>query len=279
VAGALAAVLGLALAFAVAPPAKADPNLDEAQFFADLNAVRARNGVPPLGTDGQLINVARAWSAQMAGPAGLSHNPNLGSQVSNWRTLGENVGEGSDVATVEAALEASPHHFQNMVDPAFQYVGIGVVEAGGLVWVTEDFKQAKSGTGTLPSTAVPQPAPKPAPRPPSAPRPAPPRSTAPAIHLAAAHPTAAPPAAAADAGVPSANASLASATSAPSASTPGSSGPARSHTRALPNGLAVVSTGPVMDGPRFASLALFLVLGAVAFLAVRGRLPGVPGTR
>src|SRR5436305_2625564 len=186
VAGGLAAVLGVALAFAFAAPAKADPNLDEAQFFASLNAVRAKNGVPPLATEGQLINVARAWSAQMAGGAGLSHNPSLASQVSNWKTLGENVGSGSDVATIEAALEASPHHFENMVDPAFNYVGIGVVEAGGTIWVTEDFKQAKSGS--LPSTATPAPAPKPsAPKPSTAPRPAPAPSSARPASSAAGH--------------------------------------------------------------------------------------------
>src|SRR5438477_6836806 len=188
VGGALAGVLGIALAFAVAPPAKADPNLDEAQFFADLNAVRARNGVPPLATDGQLINVARAWSAQMAGPAGLSHNPNLASQVSNWRTLGENVGTGGDVASVEAALEASPHHFENMVNPAFSYVGIGVVEAGGAIWVTEDFKQPTSGS--LPSTQAPAPAPRPAPPKPSAPAPS--RTPAPSRGSGARNPAVAP---------------------------------------------------------------------------------------
>jgi len=278
VAGGVAALFGAALAFAFAPAAHADPNLDEAQFFADLNAVRAKNGVPPLATDGQLINVARAWSAQMAGAGALNHNPDLGSQVSNWRTLGENIGMGSDVATVEAALEASPHHFQNMVDPAFQYVGIGVVDAGGSVWVTEDFKQAKSGTGALPSTATPAPAPKPsAPRPPAAPRPA--STPAPARPSSAAvHKSAASPAAAADAGAPSANATLASATPAPNTSPPSDSGPAKSqqHQRTLPKGLAIVSGNPVVDGPRFASLALFAVLGAAVVLASHGRLPGVP---
>jgi hypothetical protein len=230
--------------------------------------------VAPLATDGQLINVARGWSAQMAGAGGLSHNPSLGSQVSNWRTLGENVGTGSDVATIEAALEASPHHFENMVDPAFNYVGIGVVEAGGAIWVTEDFKQAKSGS--LPSTATPAPAPKPsAPRPPAAPRPAPAPSARPASSPAA-HKSAAPPAAAAGAGVPSAAATLASATPAPNTSPPSDSGPAKSHQGTLPKGLAVVSSNPVIDGPRFASLALFAVLAAAAVLASHGHLPGVP---
>src|SRR4051794_28781014 len=161
VAGGVAALLGVALAFAVAPAAKADPNVDEGQFFALLNVVRAKNGRPPLATDGQLINVARGWSAQMAAAGGLSHNPALGSEITGWRTLGENVGTGGDVNSIEAALEASPHHFENMVDPNFQYVGIGVVEAGGAIWVTEDFKQAK--TGSLPATNVPAPAPAPKP--------------------------------------------------------------------------------------------------------------------
>ena len=31
-----------------------------------------------------------------------------------------------------------------------------------------------------------------------------------------------------------------------------------------------------MDGPKFASLALFAVLGGAALLASHGRLPGVP---
>ena len=268
----LVTALALVLASLFAPPAKADPNVDEAQFFADLNAVRARNAVPPLATDGQLINVARGWSAQMAGAGGISHNPALGSQVSNWRSLGENVGTGSDVATIEAALEASPHHFENMVDPNFNYVGIGVVEAGGAIWVTEDFKQAK--TGTLPATQAPAPAPAPKPRPSTAPRPAP-APARPAPARTNARNPAVSPAAGAGAGAPSAGANEASAAPAPSAIPPSGSESAKSHGK-LPPGLAVVSSSPVMDGPKFASLALFAVLGGAALLASHGRLPGVP---
>ncbi|MBV8981406.1 MAG: CAP domain-containing protein [Acidimicrobiia bacterium] len=274
IAAALAALAGVGLALGVAPAARADSNLDEAQFFADLNLVRARNGVPPLATDGQLISVARGWSAQMAGPAGLSHNPNLASQISNWRTLGENVGTGSTVPQIEAALEASPHHFENMVDPAFQYVGIGVVESAGVIWVTEDFKQAKSGS--LPSTQLPAPAPKPAPRPPAPPRPAAPTPPSPARSATGAtNSPAAPPAAGAGAGASSAGATQAPAPPAPSVS-PQSSEPARSHgARTLPSGLAVVSSSPIINGSRAASLILFVLLGGVAVLATKGRLPGV----
>jgi len=276
---AVATLVGLALAFAFTPPAKADSNVDEAQFFVALNGVRARNGVPPLATDGQLINVARGWSAQMAGAGALSHNPSLSSQVTNWLSIGENVGTGSDVNSIEAALEASPHHFENMVDPHFNYVGIGVVESGGAIWVTEDFKQAK--TGSLPSTQAPAPAPKPAPRAPTPSRsspPAPSRSSAPSS-APRAHSSAVGGTAAAGAGSPSAGTPQASAQPVPNP-TPAGSEQATSATGghnpgALPAGLAVVSTSPVMDSRRTASLALFAVIGALAFLAVKGRLPGV----
>jgi len=207
----------------------------------------------------------------MACCAGLSHNPNLASQVSNWRTLGENVGTGGDVASIEAALEASPHHFENMVDPAFSYVGIGVVEAGGAIWVTEDFKQPTSGS--LPSTQAPVPAPRPAPPKPSAL--APRRTPAPSRGSGARNPAVAP-TAVVGARPPSSGTTAASAQPAPNA-VPPSSEPATStgaHS-ALPAGLAVVSPTPVMDGPKLASLVLFAVL-ALAALAVRGRLPGVP---
>jgi hypothetical protein len=261
------------MATAFAAPARADSNLDEAQFFADLNAVRARAGVPPLATDGQLISVARAWSSQMAGGAGLSHNPSLGSQVSDWRSLGENVGEGSDVASIEAALEASPHHYQNMVDPNFQYVGVGVVEAGGTIWVTEDFKQSKSG---VPSTAVPAPAPKPSPRPASPPTSGTGAAPARTSRSAPARTSAAAPAAVAAAHV----ASDASAPPAPSAVAPPGSEPAKSP-KVLPARLAVVTAPRGLDATRVASLALFGVIGTVVVLACRGRLrlPGRPARR
>jgi hypothetical protein len=275
----VAAAIALTFASLFAPPAHADSNADEAQFFTLLNVVRAKNGVPPLATDGQLISVARGWSSRMAGDGGISHNPDIGSQITNWRSLGENVGTGGDVLSIEAALEASPHHFENMVDPNFNYVGIGVVEAGGAIWVTEDFKQAKSGS--LPSTQVPAPAPKPAPRP--APRPAaapaPARSAAPSTRTGV-HTSAASPAAVANAAAPSAGANGASAAPAPSALPPSSSESAESATGGavghLPPGLAVVSTSPVMDGPRAASLILFSVIAFGLVYWTKGRLPGVP---
>src|SRR5205823_734250 len=174
-----------------AGPAAADTNADEAQFVAFINAVRVQKGLRAVAPEGQLISVARAWSAQMAGGQGLSHNPSLGTQVTDWRTLGENVGTGASAASIEAAFEASPHHYENMVDPNFQYVGVGVVQVGATLWVIEDYKQSKSG---LPTATVPQSAPAPSsptPRKPGTPASAPAaRAPAPAAKARAAAPPA-----------------------------------------------------------------------------------------
>jgi hypothetical protein len=129
----------------------------------------------------------------MAAAGTLSHNPNVGSQVGGWRTLGENVGTGPDDPTIEAAFEASPHHFENMVDPSFNAIGVAVVQdPSGTLWVTEDFKQSTNAPRPAPAPAAPKPAaprpaaPKPAPKPASAPRPAPAPVHAAPVHAAAA---------------------------------------------------------------------------------------------
>src|SRR5437588_4409912 len=189
-----AAAMGVSL-LAFAHPAVASGS-DEFYFVNAINAVRANRGLAPLVVDGQLTSTAQSWSSHMAGDGTLSHNPNLSSQVSNWRTLGENVGTGSSLQSIEAAFENSPHHFENMVDPGYQYVGVGVVQDGnGTYWVTEDFKQAATAPKPAPRPAAPAP-PKAVTRPPAA-KPAPrfvtaPRAAAPAHAAATAAPMPAP---------------------------------------------------------------------------------------
>src|SRR5947209_9755857 len=164
--------------FAFARPAAA---AGSAGYYIDkINAIRSSRGLGTLGVDGQLTAVAQSWSQQMAASGTLSHNPNIGSQVSGWHTLGENVGTGPDDPTIEAAFENSPHHFENMVDPSFNAIGVAVVQdASGTLWVTEEFKQSTNAPRPAPAPAAPKPAapkpaaPKPAPKPASAPRPAP----------------------------------------------------------------------------------------------------------
>src|SRR5436305_12519808 len=176
--------------FAFARPAAASS--DEDFFINKIDATRAGRGLGGLAVDGQLTAVARSWPQHMASDGTLAHNPNLASQVSGWRTLGEIVGTGPDDSSIEAAFENSPHHFENMVDPSFNYIGVGVVQdSSGTYWVTEDFKQSTNAprpapAPAAPKPAAPKPAPRPAPKPASAPRPAPAPVHAAPVHAAAA---------------------------------------------------------------------------------------------
>lgn len=154
--------------------ARAEPQSEEAQFIVDINQLRVSKGLVPLAPDGHLTDVARAWSAQMAQAGTLSHNPNFAAQMgSGWRKLGENVGVGSSVDWLNQAFINSPHHYENLVDPDFRLVGVGVVDTSdGSIWVTEDFEQAKSATAApSPVTPAPNPTPSPAYKPKPAPAP------------------------------------------------------------------------------------------------------------
>src|SRR5439155_10141336 len=127
-----------------------------------------------------------------------------GRQMLGATYLGENVSMDKSLEANDSRLFASPGHHQNIVDPRFNYIGIGVaMDANDWVYVTEDFSQIPHGMVALgvkqaatPAAPPAQPASQPASPPPvSAPAPAPPRPAAPAISpQAAAPPAPAPPA-------------------------------------------------------------------------------------
>ena len=144
--------------------ASADTVGDEGDFIARLNNLRASQGLSTLAVDQRLTDMARAWSAQMAAAGAISHNPALTTQApSDWIKLGENVGVGPTVESLHDAFVASPEHYRNMVDPAFQKVGVGVVYAGAVMYVTVDFMteagQVVAATAPVPVAAAAAPAP------------------------------------------------------------------------------------------------------------------------
>jgi hypothetical protein len=190
-----AAVIGIMLfvgVIAMGQPGRAeaaDGGVENA-FVAEINALRAAHGVQPLRVYGELVGVARGWADHMAADGAISHNGNLSGQVSApWLKLGENVGTGPTVDALMKAFIASPGHYKNLVDPSFNYIGVGVTFGpDGTMFTTHDFMY-------LPDEA---PAPPPAPQlePEPAPAPAPPAASAPTSTQApAAAPTAAAPAA------------------------------------------------------------------------------------
>ncbi len=153
---ALAAVLTGTLTAAPAGATTAEDSLT-----SRLNGARSDQGLPSLATRSDLVAVARAQATRMADSGTLYHNPNLTTDVANWRWVGENVGYGPDVQTVHVAFMNSDAHRANILDTDFTEVGIGVVERGDRVWVAEVFRRpetvttSSSGSGTRSSGASP----------------------------------------------------------------------------------------------------------------------------
>ena len=137
---ALVLVVAAFVTGAVTAPS-AGANSVEDTFTAKLNHARTARGLPRLETRNALVQVAREWAARMAEQSKLYHNPNLTSDVTNWRWVGENVGYGPDALTVHVAFMRSPGHRANILDRDYTEVGIGAVVRDGRVWVAEVFRR------------------------------------------------------------------------------------------------------------------------------------------
>lgn len=135
------------------------------------NADRSRNGLAPLTSTSDLQAFAQRRAEEMMRAGKLWHSSSLGTEVTNWRVVGENVGRGPALPDIQSAFMASPTHRANVIHPEFSQAGVGVVWDGvDQFYVAVIFRQP-----TTVATAAP------APRPPSTarPKPAPPTTSPP----------------------------------------------------------------------------------------------------
>lgn len=166
----LSAVSGLGLG---ASTASAD---DAAAFVAAINGSRSSlAGAGALAVRGDLAEVAARHAAAMADRGSIHHNEALGTAVSGWEVVGENVGVGPDVETLHQAFLDSPAHRTNVLDGRYTEVGIGIVRSGGHLWVVEVFRKPMAAP-----VAAPAPAPVAAASAAPAPKPVAPAAVAPA---------------------------------------------------------------------------------------------------
>jgi uncharacterized protein YkwD len=103
-----------------------------------INEARAAAGVRLLPLSERLSRIAHRHSKRMATSGTLFHSC-LTCAIGGFRRLAENVGYGPDRHTVQQQLLASAAHRDNLLNPKFRKVGVGVVRRGGLVWVTQIF--------------------------------------------------------------------------------------------------------------------------------------------
>ena len=120
----------------------------ERELFNLANQARAQAGLPPLQVDDGLTQAARAHAAAMAAQQQLSHQfarePSLAERLAANCTLhldraGENVSVAGSVELSHQGLMHSPPHRENLLNPGYNVAGFGVVRAGNLLFVAQDF--------------------------------------------------------------------------------------------------------------------------------------------
>jgi uncharacterized protein YkwD len=130
-----ASLLGASL---LAPSGAAAASNRETRLIAKINYARAVHGLRALRVKPALMRYAGRHSTAMADRRELFHTTNFG-VLCCWSAIGENIGYSSTVARVHRAFMRSPGHRANILNPRFRRVGVGIVERGGLLWVTEIF--------------------------------------------------------------------------------------------------------------------------------------------
>lgn len=117
----------------------------EAEFVELINGLRADEGLETLAVHDELVGKARDWSRTMAEAGEIWHSDLPDGITVNWHRLGENVGTGGSVEALHQAFVDSPSHYENLVDPGFRHVGVGVtVDADGTIFVSEVFMELAS---------------------------------------------------------------------------------------------------------------------------------------
>ena len=143
-------------ALAVAAPA-AHASTEESQFTSLANNERAKRGLRGYVVSSDLVAVARRHAQRMAASGTIYHNPKLGSEVSGWQAVGENVGMGGSVSSIHQAFMNSASHRANIVDSDFTQVGMGTAkDSKGVLYITQVFRQPFGSSQPKPRTVAPR---------------------------------------------------------------------------------------------------------------------------
>jgi uncharacterized protein YkwD len=112
-----------------------------------INRQRTTRELPALAADPKLDRSAQRWTNVMVSRHEFTHGTDFAQRISaagfDWSQAGENIATGfSTPATVVAGWMGSTGHCQNILDPAYRYVGTGVSRGATIVspgtW-TQDF--------------------------------------------------------------------------------------------------------------------------------------------
>jgi uncharacterized protein YkwD len=124
----------------------------EQRIFQLANQARQDAGVEPLQWNEQAAQAARAHAKMMAEKQALSHQfsgePALRERMAatglRFDSVAENVADAESADGVHQVLMNSPPHRQNLLNPKYNSLGIGVAKNGDQLFVVQDFAHSIS---------------------------------------------------------------------------------------------------------------------------------------
>lgn len=148
-------MVGCVYASYVAPYTTSDPTPTEnqnatamqAEMLGYINTARADAGLPALVLDSALNNGAYLKSKDMADNGYFDHtSPTYGTPFEmmkslgiSYRSAGENIAKYSSVKAAHDAFMNSPGHRANILGTNYHKVGLGFVQDGYYLYITEWF--------------------------------------------------------------------------------------------------------------------------------------------
>ncbi|MDH4217483.1 MAG: CAP domain-containing protein [Candidatus Aminicenantes bacterium] len=130
-----------------------DVLLIEQRIFERVNRKRVDRDITPLKLSSELSSLARRHSQDMAAHQSLSHLSSSGKTYQDrliedqfyFGNTGENVARSDTFLdeVIHQKLMESPQHSENILDPVFDEIGVGVVyKKEGGYFITQDFLQS-----------------------------------------------------------------------------------------------------------------------------------------
>jgi uncharacterized protein YkwD len=143
---ALALILALGTAPALACEMPGNIEMVQAAVIDNVNAQRARSGLPPLRASGALMEAAQRHACDNAGRNKMSHKGSNGSNVGqrarnagyDWRLVNENVAAGfNGPGSVVSGWMGSRGHRVNILAHGTRNIGVGLAysASGQSHWV------------------------------------------------------------------------------------------------------------------------------------------------
>lgn len=124
----------------------------EWELFALVNTERTTRGLQPLMMQTDIRDYARYHAKDMRDQGRLWHDM---TEFAPWlpvghQTYGENVAYHTSITNAHTALMASQGHRQNILNPEYTHIGVGVAaKAGGTLYISQNFMKHSGSPSSL----------------------------------------------------------------------------------------------------------------------------------